>query len=706
MFLADEPIPSSADDILGRKPFADALAQAILAHQDKTPLVIGLLGPWGTGKSSIIQMTKEAIEAKRQGQREEDQPIVIHFNPWMVADQNTLVNQFFDHMITALGKWNYAKGLKKASRLLKTYSEVFSPLGLVPTPGGKIAGAATRAGAFLAKGLAWFSSYAESVEQQKDNIDKALREQSHKIIMFIDEIDRLSSQEVRQLFQVVKSVANFSQVIYILAFDNEVVAKQIADLHPGDGAEFLEKIVQVPFFVPKIAEDDVHRFLKKSILALFEKWQVKTIDADHLRDIFYYGLRVYVTNLREAKRYLNVLAFTGHIAKNIFATDLVAITALQVFEPAIYQEVRENKDFLTCEAPPPGQNDKMPMQEAVTLFNNIVKKQRSGSEAAPGSILRLLFPKTNLAAVQRGGTLEFTPDVAWRLAGRICDPATFDLFFKLSLPKGEYGLNEIEAVMAVVGDRTAFAQQVGTANREGRIRKLLENYHRYLVVGRVPASAVPVLLDVFVDLGDTFQDQTVEDEREAIFRLDLWSLTVEIVKLTSHVLNDDVERPRAVLEAVRNAKESLFLPILVFQNVLASPEAEKEMLREKILTWANDGRLLRHLRIGPILNYWESLGGKEQVDRIVEQVLQDEAALLNLLRDYVTDNRLSGLDYYSKPEFKFSLDSLRKRLDARIVYDKLRELLRRPDFQNRPKRVKEFIHAFLRQMTEYKPEQG
>jgi predicted KAP-like P-loop ATPase len=703
VFLADEPIPSAAEDILGRKPFAEALAQAILAHKDKSPLVIGLLGPWGTGKSSLVRLTEEIIEVSKKQLEVDDQPIVIHFNPWMFADQTSLVNQFFDHLITALGKWHYVKELKRASRLLKTYSDVFSPLGLVPTAEGKVVGIVTKSGGALSKFLAWFASLADSIDQQKENIDKALREQNHKIIMFVDEIDRLSNQEVRQLFQVVKSVANFSQVIYVLAFDDSVVARQIADLHPGVGVEFLEKIIQVPFYIPKIQVNDVHRYLKNGILNLLQKWESKVFDRDHLRDIFNHGLRFYITNLREAKRFLNVLAFTGHVSKDIYPTDLVAITALQVFEPVIYERVRENKDFLTSGTPSVDEANSFPVQDALFIFNNIVKNQKRGSEGVPGSLLRLLFPKMNMLSERHGGALEFSPNPEWRLQGRICDPATFDLFFKLSLPKGEFTRIEIDDIMAVISDPTLFSQHLARINREGRIRTFLESYSRYLISDRVPSSAIPTLINVLADMGDTFRDIVDDDERELVFRVNMWNLTLEIIKQTAQRIEDGQEQTRMVLNAIRSAKSSLFIPIIMFSNVLSSPEAAKTVVRDKIAEWARDGRLLRHPRIGAILNIWEMVGGKEKVNEFSQNVLGDELALICLLWDYASKKPLIGLDYYSKPEFEFSLDSLRQRLDLRIAYERMRNIKRRADFSDRPKRERELIGAFLQVCTEYKP---
>ena len=57
MFDADRPITKATQDKLGRSVFAKYLARCILDHQNPESLVIGLYGTWGTGKTSIINLT-------------------------------------------------------------------------------------------------------------------------------------------------------------------------------------------------------------------------------------------------------------------------------------------------------------------------------------------------------------------------------------------------------------------------------------------------------------------------------------------------------------------------------------------------------------------------------------------------------------------------------------------------------------------------
>jgi predicted KAP-like P-loop ATPase len=82
----DTPIRSLSEDRLGRRSFAQALAAEVMAAPVARGYVMGLTGPWGTGKTSILNMTVDAIG---------DQAVVVQFNPWMFSGTEALVSADF-----------------------------------------------------------------------------------------------------------------------------------------------------------------------------------------------------------------------------------------------------------------------------------------------------------------------------------------------------------------------------------------------------------------------------------------------------------------------------------------------------------------------------------------------------------------------------------------------------------------------------------
>lgn len=244
MIKSDAPIKTKKEDLLGRTKFSESLGKALLEWKSEDGIVIGLYGKWGSGKSSAINLAIEYIEneTKKKKYTKKDQPIIIRFNPWNFTEQNQLITTFFTELAKAIKFYDAGADAKKVGQQLVTYSKFFSVLSLVP---GLDPYAKTVGNVFKQVGITtkeWGELKTKNLEQFKDDLDKAIRKLGRKIIIVIDDIDRLNEKEIKQIFQLVKQNANFSNTMYILSLDQEKALKQIKEKD-----EFLEKIIQVNF---------------------------------------------------------------------------------------------------------------------------------------------------------------------------------------------------------------------------------------------------------------------------------------------------------------------------------------------------------------------------------------------------------------------------------------------------------------------------
>ncbi len=127
-------------------------------------------------------------------------------------------------------------------KALADYSGVFEAASLIPYVGSILApilkSTAKAGGEYLAQG--------SDLDSLRKKLEKALLEVDRKIIVLIDDIDRLLNSQIRDIFQLVKQVADLPNIIYILAMDREVVKRALAEIHNADGNESLEKIIQIP----------------------------------------------------------------------------------------------------------------------------------------------------------------------------------------------------------------------------------------------------------------------------------------------------------------------------------------------------------------------------------------------------------------------------------------------------------------------------
>ena len=266
MFKPDQPIKSCKEDILGRYLFAQSLGDAILSYKEKDSIVIGLFGAWGSGKTSIINMALEHIDFVSKNRNDAEKPIVIRFNPWNYSDQNQLITQFFRQLSIVLRRPDYASDVKKAGEKLETYAKFFEPFKLIPGLGQYVGIAKDVLQGVGTSVKNWGDLKSNDLNAIRAELNELLRKQPHKIIVVIDDIDRLNNTEIRQIFQLVKSLGDFPNTIYLLAFDKNVVINALKKVQEGSGIEYLEKVVQIPFEIPLISKQEVERLLFSNLM--------------------------------------------------------------------------------------------------------------------------------------------------------------------------------------------------------------------------------------------------------------------------------------------------------------------------------------------------------------------------------------------------------------------------------------------------------
>ena len=336
MINPDLPIKKATEDILSRSAFAKSLARTILQNSFPSSFTIGLYGEWGSGKTSLLNMILESIEDT------DESVVILRFNPWLCSDTKQLITQFFKQLASAIKLKKPAS--EKVWELVDQYADLFDTAEFVPVVGpfaaklGKVFGKGANQRVTERKG---------DLQKSKDQIIKKINEDNIKIIVTIDDIDRLSEEEIIGIFQLVKALADFPNTTYLLAFDYNVVVQALGNVQHGDGKEYLEKIVQVPFEIPAPSMTSIHNTLFQKLDAILgvipeERWN-KAVWAE----LFHYGLKPYIKSIRDVIRYTNVFMLKYELLKDeTDPVDLLGLTALQVFEPTVYSRLPHYKDTL------------------------------------------------------------------------------------------------------------------------------------------------------------------------------------------------------------------------------------------------------------------------------------------------------------------------------------------------------------------------
>jgi predicted KAP-like P-loop ATPase len=285
----DRPITRREDDRLGFSRVADHLAQAILDLPASEGFVFGIEGKWGTGKSTLINLARETLKAHVEP------PEIIDFAPWLVGQRDELLSALFDELADAAVRidpvddavnadeaGDHLRKLKRKEELRKALGEKLQTFGTVAGMVGKIAKVASVAsvpGAELVSNLAERSSEAAkqfagapSVSKRKAELVAALKQLSRRTVVFVDDLDRLEPRDASEVLRLIRAVADFPNVVYVLSFDPEVLANTLTkSIQIEDGAAYLEKIVQVSFRVPRPEAFDLRRWFSNKVREMFTR---------------------------------------------------------------------------------------------------------------------------------------------------------------------------------------------------------------------------------------------------------------------------------------------------------------------------------------------------------------------------------------------------------------------------------------------------
>lgn len=355
---ADRPQENIKDDAFAYAPFAETVAKAVLRLPDPHGQIIAIHGPWGMGKTSFLNFVKHYLRPEHVSAEENNQaPIVIDFNPWWFAGHEQLAGQFLAQFAAHLPKVD--------GRFHQIATDLTKYAGLI---GALVSVANPALGAVAAAGLAHGKTEAKDVPTLKTEIAAALNKAEQRFLVVIDDIDRLEPKEIRELFKVLKALADFPNVIYLLAFDREMVAQSLGKELGIDGNAWLEKIVQAQFSLPKIMQDKLaEKFIKDAEMLLREPDGSNVITdtpydgkpgyrpiSDWDRDwsngkkvflgrFYEEGLSYFIQTPRDLVRLIGSLAVTyPDVRDHVNAHDFVLLECLRIFRPEVYAALRDH----------------------------------------------------------------------------------------------------------------------------------------------------------------------------------------------------------------------------------------------------------------------------------------------------------------------------------------------------------------------------
>lgn len=458
LLISDRPITDPAQDRLERDGLVTALTNTI-ERAPRDGLVIGLEGAWGEGKSSVLELVTRRLDARGSAQ-------VLTFNPWSFASSDDLLSRFFSQL-AAEAK---LKGGASAEPLARAFTRMGATLGpMRATPAaGRFFGGAGR----LARGAAAMLRAGTQLHDRRAEVLEELKRIDRPIVVIVDDLDRLQRPaEFAEMVRLIRHVADFPRVTYLLAYDRPTVARALGS---GDtdiervvnGSAYMEKIVQSVFAVPPARRDLLDRVLDEAIEEALGDY-IDRMSPNRWAAVQLTGVRGLFRNLRDVRRYASALVATiALVHEELELADVLAMEAIRVLEPAAFALIAAHPHALS-----PGGGVALDRERSDAERRKLLQAMVDAAVRNKGTVRELLedlFPTTAQHLSGRGGHgSSWQPQ--WRRDGRLAHPDLFSLYLDRGLPRGGVSSRQVSEALAALDDRGALERLLTDTSDEALI---------------------------------------------------------------------------------------------------------------------------------------------------------------------------------------------------------------------------------------------
>jgi predicted KAP-like P-loop ATPase len=661
---SDEPITRRAEDRLNRLRLTEAIADQVIHSPPGQGFVIAIDGPWGSGKTSAMNMIGEVIADRSDA-------VILRFNPWLFSGTEQLVARFLQELSIQLGeKAGSDERLRNIAERLAAYGEVLAPLVWVPFVGpwaARLGSLATAAGKTRRKDKA-----APSVLAQQQKVRAALAELDRRVVVFVDDLDRVEAEQIRDVVRLIKLVADFPNVTYLLAYDAGKVSEALGS-DAKAGREYLEKIVQVTHTLPEISDVPLIVLLQTELDAAIASIEHGPFSTEDWVNIFQTGMRPFFKNVRDVRRYLNAVPVTLRVlGDEVALVDALALETLRIFAPAAYAKLPSMISVLTGEGitgwgeRPAGSEEAD--EQAVTQF----VEAAAPNEAAVREMIRRLFPRVGRHV---GGTNIIHSGQDYRRKRRVADPDVLRIYLRRTVPQDATPTQLVREAYEVMGDRerlTELLESLDATQFETLLGRLEDYEHDF------DPAAVEIATEVLLN-----QMPRLREGRRGM--LDAGAdiaLTRVVLRLLRRV-QDERERAeivKRVLPRIQrlSGREELIDLVGHRENVghRLIPEADAEELyqeQNKQVLESKPSALALERQLASLF-YRAREDGRPDAAGRVSELLDDDAVLLALIRSAYDERQsqtVGDLAVRSIPSLHWEglaeMVGSEERLTARIV---------------------------------------
>ncbi|UEQ05506.1 KAP family NTPase [Halomonas profundus] len=350
---SDRALENAAEDKFGFADMAKRLAPSLVEASKGDGIVIGLEGKWGSGKTSLLNFLRHELVAAQ-----DEEIYTITIAPWLNGDTSSLVTSLLEPMTAILkkkedeiaqadgGQAHESKArLAEVGQLLRAYgpktarraASIANVVGYL-VPGAKLVGGTLEAGAIAVEQVL---STEKTPSELKQEIGRKIQELNIGFVIILDDLDRLEPEQAVEVVRLVRSVADFPKVAYLMCYDREVLAQALkTGLKVEDGDLYLQKIVQLTFNIPLPEPFDLRIQFLEEAQSIYAKVIGNNAEGELLDDlkaaVDQQGMRL--STPREVKLSLNAIRFVfPQIKDDVHFPDFCRLHLIKTTHYKLYQ---------------------------------------------------------------------------------------------------------------------------------------------------------------------------------------------------------------------------------------------------------------------------------------------------------------------------------------------------------------------------------
>jgi len=331
-FLSDDAIENDSDDFLGFKPRVEAFSERLLNDSSQGNNVFGLDAPWGSGKTSFVNLCKNCIKEKDK-EKDKEKVIFYDFSPISFSRGADIRTKFIDG-ISEVIEQNFC---------IPEFRPLFGRFARIVTIKPKVS--------FL--GFEFERAGRDDYDRIHDELKRVLENIPKRIIVIIDDLDRVEWEVIKDLLNSIKKEFDLPNISFILCYDTENILKQIKDDDAKNYAgSFLEKFINLKSNLV-VSCEDMKNYYESYVINKTGKNKnelsdesinktLKTLDEIFVKENFE-NYKDYIGNARKIKRLINTVLFLKINSNDIeyldiIETDLLHVLILYIWHPDVYLE--------------------------------------------------------------------------------------------------------------------------------------------------------------------------------------------------------------------------------------------------------------------------------------------------------------------------------------------------------------------------------